>query len=523
MWMRYGFYFKLILLNYINIFNKNLINYFSGRYNENEFKSFRLKYGIYRQLNSYMIRFSILCGKINIKQLLLFSYVSLKYDKYYLHLTTRTNIQLNWFNIFYSFEILKKILYFFLNSIQSSGNCVRNITYYYIYKNFNPYPFCEILRQWFVCNSEFLFLPRKFKISVLNYKKDIIAFKEHDLGIYFKKNNLNNIKINISAGGGLGRTPTVGLYILKNINWKNLLNYCDKILRIYNIYGFRNNIYKSRLKILLKLIDVSKFLNFINKEFNYSINKIFFLNEKELNSFFKYENNLKFSFFKKNLIYFNFFFLNWIKFNIFNYNNIILPLKMLNKPSGDLNYIQCKILYYFSNDFFLHISVKQNLILKCYKYFFCYIKLKKYFINIYNSNLITDNICCPGKDYCVLANSKSILISNLIKNIFINMNDIFKINKIYLNISGCINSCGHHHISNVGFLGLNKGGFENYQVYIGGNYDNFKSSYFSKSFSKSFSYFKLSYYLIKIFKKFLLNNKYYNFLNFYNRLFINQI
>lgn len=525
--MYYNFYYKLILINYFNNFNKSLIYYFSGKYNENEFKIFRLHYGIYRQKNSYMCRIALPGGLLNYFQFVIFSYISFFYDKKYFHFTTRTNIQFNWLKIFYMFELFKKFSLFFISSVQTSGNCVRNITSS-LFNNLYDNPWIEILKQWFNKNFEFLFLPRKFKISLNFSKVDDNLSKSNDMSFYIKKNNLNNIIINIIVGGGMGRTPTLGFYLLKNFHWKNIINYSDKILRIYNIYGFRNNIYKSRLKILFKFLNISKFLNFINKEFNFSNNLIYILNEKEINYFFtkidiyNYNNynydNLKIN---KNIL-FNFFFLNWLKFN-FKKNIIYLCLKNFNKPSGDLNYLQVKILYFFFLEFnFLKIFNRQNLIiLNFYNLYLVFKKLKKYFFNIFNSNLITDTISCPGSDYCVLANSKSIIISKLIQNIFIDFNSVLKLNLFFLNISGCINSCGHHHVSNIGLVGVNKNNLDHYQIYIGGNFNNFNSLNYSKVLTSSFIYFKISYYLIKIVKFFLKINRNNNFkfieiFDFYN-------
>ncbi|WKD87069.1 nitrite/sulfite reductase [Candidatus Nasuia deltocephalinicola] len=508
----YCFYYTFILQNYLNNFINNFINFLVGNYSENEFKIFRLQYGLYRQKSSYMLRLSIPYGILNFDQFFLISYISYIYDKKYFHFTTRTNIQFNWIKLFYIFEIFKKTFLFFINSIQSSGNCVRNITSN-INKFLNPTPWGEIIRQWFTFNSEFLFLPRKFKISILSCKKDYIIFKCHDLGIYIKKNFFNNLIINFLIGGGLGRTPVIGFYILKNIHWNKILNYFDKIVRIYNIYGFRNNIYKSRLKILIKSLPHFNYLSFIYKEFNYSNKHIYFFNEKNINYFFCLKkNNLKNYFLKKKIIYNNFF-LCWLKNNIFN-NFLFIPIKNNNTPSGDVNYLQIKIIYYFLNKtFYIFIFNRQNLLLDCsyFNIYLIYLKLKKYFLNIYNSFLITDSICCPGQDYCVLANAKSIYLLNIIKYMFLDFNTIFKLGKISLNISGCINSCGHHHVSNLGFLGVNKSGENYYQIYLGGNYNNFCSLKFSKAFLPSVSNFKIFYFFLKILKKFFLFNIYSNF------------
>lgn len=515
--MYYGFYYKLILKRYINEFNKNIINYFSGRYLESEFKSYRLKFGIYRQKKSYMWRVGVPFGRISYLQLLVLSYISLKEDKKYFHFTTRTNIQFNWIKLIQIFEIFKKIYFCFLHSLQTSGNCVRNITSSTDSQNLKSEVWGEIVRQWFNSSSEFLFLPRKFKISILTEKKDNIIFKTHDLGIHFKKNKFNNIVFNVLIGGGLGRTPIIGVYILRDLHWKNVINYIDKILRIYNVYGFRKNIYKARLKILIKSLNKNNFAYFLYREFNFSNYYIYTLNEKEINYFLN--NDYLYNFKKKSFskkIMFNPFFLNWFKNSYFN-NFVYLPLKNLNKAPGDLNYLQLKLLYFFFK-YFKHLKIfnRQNLIfINFNSAYFLYLKLKKIFLNIFNFNKITDIICCPGKNYCVLANAQSIIIANIIQSIFKNFKSIYKIKNLFLNISGCVNSCGHHHVANIGILGVDKNNEDHYQIYTGGNFNNYDSLIFSKVLFNSFIYFKISYFLIKILKIFLINENKKNFINFY--------
>ncbi len=519
----HNFYYKFIINNSSNIFHKNLINYIVGFYNENEFKVLRLQQGLYRQNLSYMHRIAIHCGVLNFDQLINLSYLSIFYDKKYFHFTTRTNIQFNWIKLLNLFEFLKKLIFSFLHSTQTSGNCIRNIAS----SNKNIFIincWCELLRQWFNLNFEFLFLPRKFKIAILNQKKDDIFLKIHDLGFLIKKNHLNKIIYNIVIGGGLGRNPVVGSYILVNLHWKNILNYSDKLIRIYNIYGFRNNIYKSRIKILIKFLGISSYLKFLNKEFNYSNKIIFIINEKEINFFFFQNFNFKNNNFLKK-INFNFFFLNWIKSSYEN-KFIFIPIKNNNKSPGDINIFQNKILYLFFKYFEdLKILNRQNIIfLNCLNIYNIYLKLKKYFFNIFNYNFLTDIISCPGKDYCVLANAKSISISKIIQLLFLDFNTLNKISNIYLNISGCVNSCGYHHISNIGFLGVNKYGVDWYQLFLNNNLNKYNNLIFSKVFLSSFVYFKSIFYLIKILKSILIKekkiffNKYYYFFNFQKNL-----
>ncbi len=514
MYYCYNSYYKIIIKNSFNVFNKNLINYISGFYNENEFKILRLQLGIYRQNFSYMHRLAIHCGLLNFEKLINLSYLSILYDKNYFHFTTRTNIQFNWIKLLDLFEFLKKLSYSFIHSIQTSGNCVRNITS----SNKNIFfidCWGEIIRRWFNLNFEFLFLPRKFKIAILNQKKDDIFLKIHDLGFYLKKNHFNKITFNCITGGGLGRTPVIGSYVFFNLHWKNILSYSDKLIRIYNIYGFRNNIYKSRIKILFKSLGFFSYLYFLNKEFNYSNKFIFNINEKEINFFFFKKNFFNIIIFLKK-VNFNFFFLNWIK-SIYKNKFIFIPIKNNNKSPGDINIFQSKVLYLFFRNFEnFKILNRQNVVfINFLNSYNIYLKLKKYFFNIFNYNYLTDIISCPGKDYCVLANSKSISISNIIQSVFTEFNTLNKIPNIYLNISGCVNSCGHHHISNIGILGVNKNNENWYQLFLNNNLNNYNNLIFSKNFLSSFIYFKINFHLIKILKDFLNKEKRIFFNDYY--------
>ncbi|WP_259289795.1 nitrite/sulfite reductase [Candidatus Nasuia deltocephalinicola] len=515
----YNFYYKIIIKNSFNTFNKNLINYISGFYDEYEFKILRLQLGVYRQNFSYMHRLAIHCGFLNFEKLVNLSYLSIFYDKRYFHFTTRTNIQFNWIKLLDLFEFLKKLSYSFMHSIQTSGNCVRNITS----SNKNIFfidCWGEIIRRWFNLNFEFLFLPRKFKIAISNQKKDDVLIKIHDLGFYLKKNYFNKITFNCITGGGLGRTPIIGSYLFVGLHWKNILSYSDKLIRIYNIYGFRNNIYKSRIKILFKSLGASSYLYFLNKEFNYSDNFIFNVNEKEINFFFFKKNFFNITIFLKR-VNFNFFFLNWIK-STYKNKLIFTPIKNNNKSPGDINIFQSKVLYLFFKNFEnFKILNRQNIVFIYFlNYYNIYLKLKKYFFNIFNYNYLTDIISCPGKDYCVLANSKSISISNIVQFVFTEFNTLSKIPNIHLNISGCVNSCGHHHIANIGILGVNKNNENWYQLFLNNKLNSYSDLIFSKNFLSSFIYFKINFYLIKILKDFLTKekkiffNNYYFFFNF---------
>lgn len=538
---------KNIIYNKYLIFKKQLLLFFIGKLNENEFKVFRLQVGIYRQKLSYMYRLLIPYSFFSLKQIYLISYIIHKFDKNYLHFTTRTNVQFNWFKIINSFDIIFYLLFCNLISIQTSGNCVRNITinYNFYIKNYiNNKPWAELIKQWFMINSEFLFFPRKFKISILSFKKDYNFVKIHDLSFFIKKTSINSLLIDILLGGGLGRIPLKGFYIIKNIHWKNIINCCDKILKIYNINGYRDNLYKSRIKILLKNISLNKFIYFLKNNIIYFNNFLYIINEREINRIIFYFYNKIFNcnlidnyYFEKK-IKFNIFFSNWFFLNtiIFKYNkvNVFLLLKYLNSPPGDINYIQLKILFYINLKFnfkLLFINNKQNIIFNiCFFYLYdLYIYIKKYFFFIYNNNSIFNIVCCPGKNFCSLANSESILLTNSIQKFFLDYNSLIKLNYFTFNISGCINSCAHHHLSNIGFLGVKKNNNSYYQFCLGGD-NTFNNLLFSNVLGSSINFDNSLFFFIKFLKFFLKikkNFKYflyiYNmfgfnfFKNFYNK------
>lgn len=525
---------KNLLINRILNFKKQLILFFTGVLSEYEFKFIRLQNGLYRQKNSYMYRLLIPYGFLSFKQVYLISYIIFKFDNNYIHLTTRTNFQMNWIKLFDTLSLIRYLYFINLNSIQTSGNCIRNITlnYDFFFKNyFDNKLWSELVKQWFNLNSEFLFLPRKFKISLLSSKLDNSFLKIHDLGIFLKKNLLNNILFDILLGGGLGRTPILGNYIIKDLHWKMIFIFCDKILRIYNINGYRDNMYKSRIKILIKSISIIKFINFLNNEFVYTNNCLFILNEKEINEVIDLlifeKNNTKI--YKKKINY-NIFFLDWINiyinFNIFKNFNIVLILKYYNLPPGDVNFFQLKIIFYVFkkyNFFYFYINNKQNIIFDInffYVYNF-YIILKKYFFLIFNHNSLLDIISCPGKDFCSLGNSESISLSIYIQNYFKEYNTLKKINFINLNISGCINSCSHHHTSNFGFLGVNKNNESFYQFLIGGD-NSYNNLTFSKILGPSMSQKNTFFNFIKSLKIYLkLKKENQHFIDIYNEMGFN--
>ncbi|ADM89754.1 putative sulfite reductase hemoprotein subunit [Candidatus Zinderia insecticola CARI] len=538
----YDKYDRLLIQERIFQYIDQYKRYKEKEIDKNIFRSIRLKNGIYKQKNLYMIRIAIPYGLLSSKQIKILYKISKKYDKGYGHFTTRQNIQFNWIKLNKTIKILKYLSSCNMHCIQTSGNCIRNITsdeYSGIRKNeiVDCRIFAEIIRQWSTFHPEFSNLPRKFKIAISNNKNDKAVILIHDIGLKIIKKN-SKLGFRIFVGGGLGRIPILAKLICNFLPYKYILSYLDIILRIYNNYSIRNNIYKSRIKILVKNIGIKKFSNLIKKEWKKNINKKLIIINKEYKKIFKYFNkktkiNIKIN----NIIHKNKknnLFNLWINKNVIykhknkNYCIVNLPLKSYNLPTGNITSKQLFLLYILSkkyNKSEIRVTHEQNLL-------FTYVKIKNLYniwkkINIFklfslNNNLLTDNICCPGDNFCSLANTSSIFLNRLIYKNFNNNIVQNKINKIKINISGCINSCAHHHIANIGILGLKKKNKEFYQISLGGNYGTFTK--FGNILGPSFSKKNIILVINKILQLFLKKKKKYNYFKKYiNSININYI
>ena len=476
---------KKILKKRTSEFKYQVERRLNGDLTEDEFKPLRLMNGLYLQLHAYMLRVAIPYGELSYLQLKKLAEISKKFDRGYGHFTTRQNIQFNWPKLTDVPKILEELASVEMHAIQTSGNCIRNISCDHLAGINNeevedPRPWCEIIRQWSTFHPEFSFLPRKFKIAVTASKKDRAAIEVHDIGLRLIKKN-SRIGFEVYVGGGQGRSPFIAKKIKDFLDKKDLLNYLEAILSVYNELGRRDNIYKARIKILvnelgeekIRSMIEDKYKNFVDKKLELSENKV-----KEIYNFFKLP--IKHS--KNSIIpkVDNVEFKQWVKQNVINhkikgYSVVMVSLKPLGKPPGDMNAIQMNKLSQLSHDYSfgeIRVTHEQNILLphvENKRIYDLWIKLKKIGLSTPNIGLISDIICCPGMDYCALATARSIPISQKISHSFNNYGQQKNIGDLKIKISGCINACGHHHVGNIGILGLDKNGEESYQITLGGS------------------------------------------------------
>ena len=475
-----------------------------GSLAEEEFRPLRLQNGLYHQRHAYMLRVAIPYGLFNSKQLRTLALIAQKYDRGYGHFTTRQNIQYNWVTLEDTPDILAELAKVEMHAIQTSGNCIRNITSdafagvagdEYV----DPRPICELLRQWSTLHPEFAHLPRKFKFAINGAKEDRTVLLCHDVGIELKKSKGIDgqlgvgLTANIYAGGGMGRTPILGSLIKQDLPWQLLPSYLTALLRVYNRFGRRDNLYKARIKILVKALGPEEFArqvegewlhikagndNFTQAEWD-RVAKHFtkpayktlpkLSNEQVINMASEAERVS---------------FTRWLERNVRphqvpGYASVILSLKPHGTVApGDATTAQMLAIADLADQYSfgeLRATHEQNLVLadvEQAKLYELWQEAKKQKVALPNIGLLTDIIACPGGDFCSLANAKSLPIAKAIQERFDDLDYLFDLGDISLNISGCINSCGHHHVGNIGVLGVDKDGEEWYQITLGGEQGN---------------------------------------------------
>ncbi|CAN0622778.1 sulfite reductase (NADPH) hemoprotein beta-component [Burkholderia multivorans] len=462
----------------------------SGELSEDEFRPLRLQNGLYLQRHAYMHRIAIPYGNLRSDQLRMLARIAREHDRGYGHFSTRSNIQFNWIKLEETPEILAKLASVQMHGIQTSGNCIRNITADQFAgvaqdETIDPRPWSEILRQWSTFHPEFAWLPRKFKIAVSGSKADRAAVQIHDLGVYLKKNAQGEVVASILAGGGLGRTPIVGAVIREDLPWQHLLTYCEAVLRVYNRYGRRDNLYKARIKILVKALSPAKFAQQVEEEWQHLKDGPSTLTQDELDRVSQYFQPPVYEKladtdapFEQHLLE-NKAFARWVERNVAphkvpGYAAVTLSLKNHRVAPGDATDAQMEQVADWADAYSLgelRVSHEQNLILANVKkrdLFALWEKAKAAGFATPNVGLLTDIIACPGGDFCSLANAKSIPIALAIQQRFDDLDYVYDLGDLSLNISGCMNSCGHHHVGNIGILGVDKDGAEWYQVSLGG-------------------------------------------------------
>ncbi|RJG05609.1 nitrite/sulfite reductase [Noviherbaspirillum cavernae] len=466
----------------------------SGELSEDEFRPLRLQNGLYMQRHAYMLRIAVPYGLLSSAQMRMFAHIAREHDRNYGHFTTRQNIQFNWIELEETPDILDKLASVEMHAIQTSGNCIRNITsdeYCGIAPDeiVDPRPFAEILREWSTFHPEFAYLPRKFKIAINGSVEDRAATALHDIGLHAVKNEQGEVGFKVLVGGGMGRTPILGSVIREFLPWQHLLSYIEAIMRVYNQHGRRDNIYKARIKILVKAIGIEEFQRQTEEEWQDLKNGPSTIPQEEVDrvaAYFappNYESLPATDAAVEQLKAEDKAFANWIKRNVKGhktpgYKAVVLSLKKTGVPPGDATDDQIELVadladrYSFGE---LRVTHEQNLVLADVKQsdlIALWKEAKANGLATPNIGLLTDIICCPGGDFCSLANAKSIPIAADIAERFDNLDFQHDIGEIELNISGCINSCGHHHIGHIGILGVDKDGSEWYQVSIGGSQGN---------------------------------------------------
>lgn len=465
----------------------------SGELSEEQFRPLRLMNGLYLQLHAYMLRIAVPYGTLSAKQLRKLADIGRKYDRGYGHFTTRQNIQFNWIKLEQMPDLLAELAEVEMHGIQTSGNCIRNVTADHFAgvardEIEDPRIVSEILRQWSTFHPEFSFLPRKFKIAVTGASSDRAAVQWHDIGIQVIENDSGEIGYRIYVGGGMGRTPVIGSLIRPFLQRDQLLSYLEAIMRVYNRYGRRDNIYKARIKILVRDLGPEEFKRQVEEEWakirETGIN-LPPAEEVRIREFFtppSYENVQEpvapFESAKSQTPEFA----RWVETNVHphkvpGYAAVTLSLKPIGGIPGDATSEQMEGVadlaeqYSFGEVRVTHI---QNLILADVKQadlFDLWKRLGEIGFATANVGLVSDIIACPGLDYCSLANARSIPISQRISERFKDLDRQYDVGPLQVKISGCINACGHHHAGHIGILGVDRNGEELYQVTLGGAAD----------------------------------------------------
>jgi sulfite reductase (NADPH) hemoprotein beta-component len=487
---RYDQYDHLIVKERVAQYRDQVRRRIADELTEDEFRPLRLQNGLYMQRHAYMLRVAVPYGLLSTKQLRMFAHIARTYDRGYGHFTTRQNIQYNWIRLEDTPDILAHLASVEMHAIQTSGNCVRNITSDQFAgvaadEIIDPRPYCEVLRQWSTFHPEFAFLPRKFKIAINGAVEDRAAIGMHDIGLTIVTNEQGELGFRVLVGGGLGRTPIIGSVVRDFLPWQHMLTYIEAILRVYNQYGRRDNSYKARIKILVKALGVEEFARQVEEEWTDIKDGPSTLTQAELDrvaAYFvppAYETLPATDAGYEQLKTDNKAFSNWVMRNVRahkvpGYATVTLSLKKTGVPPGDATAQQMEFVadladrYSFGE---LRVTHEQNLVLADVKQsdlIEIWKEAKANGLATPNIGLLTDIVCCPGGDFCALANAKSIPIAAAIAERFDDLDFQHDIGEIDLNISGCINACGHHHIGNIGVLGVDKDGSEWYQVSLGG-------------------------------------------------------
>ena len=464
--------------------------FISGELGGEEFKPIRLQNGLYVQKHAPMLRVAIPYGLVNTKQVRMFAHIAREYDHGYAHFSTRQNIQYNWPELHRVPDILAELATVQMHAIQTSGNCIRNTTTDQFAgvapdEVVNPLVWAEIIRQWSTIHPEFAFLPRKFKIAISGSAQDRAATLVHDIGLIAMKDVTGHVGFRVAAGGGLGRTPIVGTVIRDFLPWQHLISYLEAILRVYNRLGRRDNKYKARIKILVKESTPAQFTEWVEAEFEATRNGPQLLTQAQVDAIAARFTQAAYRELPVDdagtvtLAASNGEFARWQRRNVHahrvsGYAAVSVSLKRLGVPPGDITADELDAIAELADKYTqseLRVTHEQNLVfadVEKSELPALWSDLKALGMAVPNIGLIGNIIACPGGDFCDLANAVSIPVAAAIHERFESLDYQFDIGELDLNISGCINACGHHHVGHIGILGVDKHDEEWYQITIGG-------------------------------------------------------
>ena len=490
---RYDEFDRTLVGERIDEFSDQVRRRIDGRLTEDEFKPLRLMNGLYLQLHAYMLRIAVPYGALNAARMRMFAHIARTYDKGYGHFTTRTNIQFNWIKLVDVEALLKDLASVEMHAIQTSGNCIRNVSTDVFAgaapdEIEDPRPWCELIRQWSTFHPEFAFLPRKFKIAVTGAPHDRAAIRTHDIGLQVTRGPAREVGFKVFVGGGQGRLPHLAKEIAAFVPAPDLLGYLTAILRVYNAHGRRDNIHKARIKILVESLGIDAFRREVEEEHAAMDKAALVPPQAEVDRIAAYfappalpERAAQSPAFERAKAA-DKSFARWARNNLRphrtpGYRSVVVSLKPEGGVPGDATAPQMDVLadlterYGFDE---IRVAYEQNLVLPHVALDDLqplYAALVASGLDAANADLATDIIACPGLDYCSLANARSIPVAQAISTRLADLELQEAIGRVRINISGCINACGHHHVGHIGILGVDKQGEEFYQITVGGSPD----------------------------------------------------